>query len=101
MAGPQDIHGTAFFDHLLEVRPVDVLHDQEVKLVVLVDVVSADDVGMIQSSDSARLAVKAFQRGRVLRLGGRQDFDGNSPPHELVFTKVNTSHAAGAHAFQN
>ena len=45
------------------------------QLLVLVDVVGADDVGVVEGGDGAGLAVEALQGGRVVGLGGRQHLD--------------------------
>ena len=70
-------------------------------MLVLVDVVGADDVGMVEGGDGAGLAVEALQRGGILGLGGRQHLDGHPAAHELVFAQVDAAHAAGAEAFQH
>ena len=62
-----DVHRPGLLDDLLQAGAVHVLHDEEVQLVVLVDVVGADDVGMVEGGDGAGLAVEAFQRRRGRR----------------------------------
>ena len=101
VGGPQHVHRPGALDDLLEVGAVHELHDQEVQLLVLVDVVGADDVGMVEGGDGAGLAVEAFQRGGVVGLGGGQHLDGHPAAHQLVLAEVNAAHAAGAEAFEH
>ena len=49
------------------------------KIVVLIDVVGANDIGVIECGDSAGFEIKAFESGRILGHAGRQHFD-RSPP---------------------
>src|SRR4029077_12470044 len=60
MSCPEGSQRSAFLDDRLEGAAVDVFHDQEVPLAVLVDIVAADDVGVLQLRDGAGLAVKAL-----------------------------------------
>ncbi len=101
MRGPERVHRPGPLDDLLEAGPVHVLHDEEVQFLVLIDVVGADDVGMVEGGDGLRFAVEAFERGGVLGLGGRQHLDGHAAAHQLVFAEINAAHAAGAEALQH
>ncbi len=85
----------------MQAGAVDVLHDEEVQLLILINVVCVDDVGMIEGGDGPRLAVEAFEGRLVVRLGGGQDFDGDPATHQLVLAQVNASHAAGAELFED
>ena len=71
VAGAQQVHRPGLLDDLLQAGAVHVFHDQEVQVLVLVDVVGADDVGMVEGGDGAGFAVEALERGGVLGLGGR------------------------------
>ncbi len=66
MCHPSRVHPPAALDDFLKARPIDEFHDQEVQRrsagVVFVDVVSAHDVGVIESRDGARLALEPRQR---------------------------------------
>ena len=83
-------------DDFLQTVPVHVLHDQEVQLVVLIDVVGADDVRVVERGDGAGLAVEPVQVRLVLEFLHRQHLERHQPPHERVFAQVHGAHAAGA-----
>jgi hypothetical protein len=68
---------------------------------ILIDIVGANNIDVVKGGDNARLTMKPFQRRSVIGFGGGQDFDRHTPPHELVFTEVNTAHASRADAFQD
>ena len=87
-------------DDLLEARPVHVLHDEEVQLLVLVDVVGADDVRVVEGGDGPGLAVEPVQVRRVVELLDRQHLERDEPLHERVFAQVDRAHAAGADQFE-
>ncbi len=71
------------------------------QLLVLVDVVGADDVGMIEGGDGAGFAVEAFQSGGIFGLGGGQHLDGHPAAHQLVLAQVDAAHAAGAEPLEH
>ena len=54
-------------DDFLQARPVHVFHDEEVQLLVLVDVVGADDIRVIERGDGPGFAVEAV----LVRAGRR------------------------------
>ena len=58
-------HRAVFLHHFLKSSALDVFHDQEVRLALLVDVVSADDVGVVQGGDGLGFAVEPAQASRV------------------------------------
>ena len=71
VAGADRVERPGLLDEVLQVGAVHVLHDEEVQVVVLVDVVGADDVRVVEGGDGAGLAVEALEARRVLGLGGR------------------------------
>src|SRR5207245_51531 len=85
---PDGVHGADFLDDLLQTGPVDIFHDEEVQLVVLIDVVGANDVGMVEGGDGASLAIETLQRRRIFGLGGGQHLDSDAATHQLVFAQV-------------
>src|SRR6266849_2669951 len=87
--------------NLLQAGPVHVFHDEKVKVLVLIDVVGADNIWMVQGCDSSSFAVKALQSGGIIRLRGRQDLHSGPAAHELVFTKKDAAHAPCADPFEN
>ena len=80
---------------------VHVLHDQEVQVLVLIDVVSTDDVRMIERCSRPGFAIEALKRGRILCFGGGQHLHCYSAAHEFMFAEINAAHAARAEAFQD
>ena len=80
--------------------PVDEFQHEEVELVVVIDVVSADDIRMIEASDRAGFAIEAGERGRVFGLLDRQNLEGDLAAHGDVFAQEDLPHAAGAEAVE-
>ena len=101
MCGSGDVHRPMFLDDLLQAGAVHIFHHQKVQLVVLIDVISANDVGMIQSRDGAGFPIETFERRRVLGFSGGQDLDGGATAHELVLAQIDTAHAALAKALHH
>ncbi len=99
LGGFDVIQPPAFLDRGLGVLTLDELHHQVVDFLVvldlLADIVSSDDVRMVQRSDSLRFDVETFQHRRVLvDLGLGQNLDRTLPPHHLVLGQEDGSHAA-------
>ncbi len=65
-------------DHLGERRSVDELHDDEVGVVFVTDVVDVDDVGMREFGGVMRFSVKALDEIFVLGELRAQLFDGDA-----------------------
>jgi hypothetical protein len=95
VARPEHVELAELLDEVLEVGAVHVLHDEEVEVLVLVDVVGADDVRVVHGGDGAGLAVEPLEAGRVVGLGGREHLDGDPPPHHLVLAEEHLGHAPG------
>ena len=70
VGGALDGQRAVLLDDVLQGGAVHVLHDEEVRLVVVVDVVGADDVGVVEGGDGAGLAVEALDDAGVLGLRG-------------------------------
>src|SRR5207237_643880 len=79
VGGPANLHRASSLDDVLQAGAVHVFHDQKMQILILVDVVGMDNVGMIESRNGAGFAVKAKQGSLVRGLGSRQDFDGHAP----------------------
>jgi hypothetical protein len=77
---------------------VDVFHYQKVQVVVLIDVVGPNNIGVIQAAPLV-LAVEAFER-RGSGLGGR-GLSRRPCAHELMFAQEHLAHAAGTEPFQH
>src|SRR5262249_13802627 len=60
-----------------------------------VDVMRADDVGVVEGGDGAGLAVEALEVGGVLRVLEREDLDGHPAAHGDVLAQEDLAHAAG------
>ena len=101
VAGALDAQRAPAADDVLQAGAVHVLHDDEMEVVVLVDVVGVNDVGVVHGGDGTGLPVEAFQRRRVGRLGGGQHLDRHPAAHELVLAQKHAAHAAGAEALQH
>ena len=67
---------------------------------IVIDVVGPHDVGMVQGSGSAGLAMEAGQVGGVGNAVLRQDLDGHPPLHEHVLAQVDRAHSARAQLAQ-
>ena len=63
---------------------------------MLIDRVDRADVGVIQGRGRARLALKALQRGGVVRHFRRQELEGHVPAEVRVLGFVDDTHAAAA-----
>jgi hypothetical protein len=87
-------------DEVMDGAPVNILHHQEVDIAGPVDVVAANDVGMVNTSDGSRFALEPFDVGGVIGTK-RQYFNGDPPPHHHVFAQEDESHAAGAKRAQD
>ncbi len=72
----------------------DVLHDDEVRAVLLTPVVDADDVGMVEGRRAVRLATEAFDEARVAGELGEQDLHRDEPVEDLVAGEVDVGHPA-------
>ena len=96
MAGAQDIDGAELPDEIVEVDAVDELHDEEMEILVLVDVVGADEIRVVHRSNGPGFAVEPRQRRFVGRLRHRQDLHGDFSLHEFVFAKEHLAHPADA-----
>jgi hypothetical protein len=93
-ARPAEVHRAELLDDFEEVRAVHVVHDDEVQVPVLVDVVGADDVRVFEAAGRPRLAVEPPERRRLFRLRRGQNFDRHPPLHEHVLAQEHLPHAA-------
>src|SRR5438094_4093250 len=71
------------------------------ELLILVDVVSVNDIGMVEGGDRPRLAVEALACRLVLGLGARQHLDGHPAPHELMLAQKDLPHPARTDPFED
>ncbi len=78
----------------VEGSPFDELQGQERNAVRFLDRVDGDDVGMIQGSDGARLALESFTAVRVHRQPWRQHLEGHAASEARVLGGVDLAHAA-------
>ncbi len=85
----------ALRDQLLEGRPLNVFHDQEVLAELFDEVVDRHGVGMSERGRSTRLAAKAFDRSQVVLIQRAQHLDGDLPLHPVIPGLENACHAAG------
>src|SRR5262245_12542335 len=77
------------------------LHYDEPLAVVLADVEERADVRMVERRCDARLALEAFDRLRIARQLGRQDFDGDLPAKPAVLGAIDDTHTATAELFDD
>jgi len=61
-----------------------------------VDVISPDDVRVVQRGDGPGLSLESLDGGRVGRQPGRQHFDRRAAAHDDVLGQVDLAHAADA-----
>lgn len=89
-----------FADDVLNAAAVDVLHDQEVNLAValhfLIDIVRADNIGVIERSDGLRFSMKTRQIRRIPDPLDGQHLDRAASPHQHMLGQINGTHAAFA-----
>ncbi len=71
---PQDIHGTLAIDNLLQIGAVDIFHDQEMELAILVNIVGANNIGVVESGDRLGFFVKAVKEPAVFGQVDRENF---------------------------
>ena len=100
VGGTDRTDGPVAANEVVQVGAIDEVEDDEVELVVLIDVVSADDIGMIELADRDRFAAKTFARSRVVGLLRRQDFEGDLAAHVNLLAEIDRAHAAGAETFE-
>ena len=75
-------------------RPVDVLHDDEVRAVLLAPVEHRDDVRVVQVGGGLRLAAEAGDEGGVVGELGEQHLDRHRPVELEVAGEEHLGHAA-------
>jgi hypothetical protein len=63
--------------NLVECRPFHILHDQEVQIAYVVNVVSPHNVGMVECGNGSTLAIESLHRLRIGRFFRGKHFDGN------------------------
>jgi len=93
--------GLPLGDHVLELLPVQELHDDEEPAVVFAQVVDRDDVGVAQRRAGLGLAVEA----RLQLVGGvavaGDDLEGDMPAEPGVPGLVHGAHAPAADPFDD
>ena len=77
---------------------LDVLHDDELRLVVGPRVVDAHDVRLVQARGGLRLAAEPVHEARVARELGQQHLDRDRAAQHRVEAAEHLGHAAGADA---
>ncbi len=80
--------------HLLEVHPIDQLHDQETRALDFPGVQGLDDVRMVQSSDGLHLAFESGHGALIGQSSGGQHFERHLAPQARVAGLVHGAHAA-------
>ena len=94
---------SVLFHNLMKTASFNVLHHQEVDFLILLDlfinVVSSNDVGMIERRDGLSLAKEPRQIRRVVDLLDGQNFDRTPSSHQCVFREIHGTHSAFAKQF--
>ena len=85
-------------DDLLQRAPVEVLHRDVVRAVVLAAVVDGDDVLMLEPGRARRLAAEALDELLVLGEAAVEDLQRDLAPELEVLGAVDLGHPAGAEA---
>ena len=81
-------------DDVAQRAAVDVLHDDEVRAVLLAPVVDRDDVGVVQVGRGLRLAPEPLDERRVAGELGREHLERDRAVEQLVAGQVHLGHAA-------
>ena len=76
--------------------PVEILHDQELDVVLAAHVVERADVRMIEPRDGPGFALEALAPVRLIGGLGRQDLDGDRASHARVERAIHLAHATPA-----
>ena len=79
----------------LHVGTIDMLHHHVVRVLVVVDVVHADNVGVIQRGDGFGLASKALKVAVVTEFRLRKHLDCPLVLHHHMFSEIDTAHSTG------
>ncbi len=87
-------HRLGIAQHGGERAAVDVLHDDEVRAVVLAPVEDGNDVGVRQVRRRLRLAPEALDEGAIDRELGEEHLEGDGPVELAVHGSVDLGHAA-------
>jgi len=78
-------------------RPAgNVLHDEEVRAALRIEIVDGGDVGVIEFRQRAGFVVEATARGIIGESAGMEELDGDVTIEVRVPSKVNGTHAAAA-----
>ncbi len=94
------VQGAELLDQLAEVLAFDQLHRVPQQAVALVNVVDADDVGVLEARGQPRLAVEPLDHLRVARERGVEDLERDFPFQPEVADPVHPAERAAAHLAQ-
>ena len=95
--GERDVEARQVLVHEpAEGLPLEELHGEEERVVVLAEVVDLDDPGMLQRREQPRLAEEAVPAVLVLRRGAGDDLEGHVAPERRLLGAVDGPHPAGA-----
>ena len=94
VARPRHAEGAVLVHNVVQAAAIHIFHHQEVHLVFVVDVVGADDVGMIEGGDGAGFEVEALHRSRFARLRQGQHLERHAAAHAHVLAQKS---AVGGH----
>ena len=86
--------GAVLADHLAQGAPLDVLHDDEVRALLLAPVVDGDDVGVVEVGGRARLPAEALDERPVGRELGKEDLERDRTIQEEVSREEDLRHSA-------
>ena len=70
------------------------------EIVFVIEIVSADEIGMIEPRHGAGFAIESLEGRGISCLGQRQHFESDATAHRQMFAEVNRAHAAGAEALE-
>ncbi len=88
-------------DDLSERATLDVLHDDEVRAVLLAPVVDRDDVGVAEVGGGLCLAAEALDEVAVGRQFGEEDLERDLPVEHEVVGQVDLGHATSRQVAQD
>src|SRR5579859_1213133 len=91
----------AFGEALTECFAGNVLHDEEVDVVLDVEVVDRADVWMVEFGQGQGFLAESFARRVLSQLSGREDFQGNISVEPLIARSIDNAHSTGADLFED
>jgi hypothetical protein len=100
VCGPFRAQRAVAANEVVQVIAVNEFEHDEVELVIVIDIMSTNDIGMIEASDGSSFTIEASQGCGVFSLLNRENFECDLAAHLDVFAEINGAHAASAQSFE-